>query len=503
MLIALLLLSIFLLLALLMYLGKLPALIALPLLALGVVLVGGVKWQDVVGIVFSDGSFRLAPAIAAVLMGAVLAQLVDRTGIARVLVTRAAELGGDRPLALALLLTGVVALLFTTLGGLGAVIMVATIIFPILLSIGLPPLVVGVLFLLGMSLGGIFNLTNWQVYITILGLDTRIILSFAAPLAAILGAATLTYALVNVGRGWRWWLAAPFSIVLTSGLVLIIWLIISGLRSAVAPVSNLASQPVLVFALLLFLGLLTLVLVGMAFVRAWQARGLPGEVDQARLPWIALLTPVVPLVPVLIFSIRNYFVPEAQRFEFPIITALLLGIVYGLLTTWRHGGGSLQTLTRSVIDGIAAVAPALALLVGIGMVLNAMAGPPGAQSWKVTTQIRPLLLAAVPRQPLLYVLVFGALAPLALYRGPLNLYGMGAGLVAAMYAANALPPAAIMAAFFSVGLLQGVSDPTNTHNVWVANNLGIDVQRILQVSLPYVWVGAWLGLMVATVLFLR
>jgi len=438
MLTALLLLVIFVLLALLMYLGRLPALLALPLLALGVVVVGGVPWQQVVTVVFSDGAFRLASAMAAVLMGAILAQLVDRTGIARVLVTRTAELGGDRPLPLALLLTLVVALLFTTLGGLGAVIMVATIIFPILLSIGLPPLVVGCLFLFGMSLGGVFNIANWQVYKSILGLDNQTILTFAVPLAVVLG---LAFALVGTRQRRRLW-AAP-----------------------------------------------------------------PPETRVEPVRWFALLTPLVPLVPVLAFAVRNFFVRPEARFEFPIITALLVGIAYGLLATWRRDRSAVQLLSRSVIEGIAAVAPALALMVGIGMVVNAMAGPPaalpGAPEWKVAVQMRPLLLAGVPSHPLPYVLVFGVLAPLALYRGPLNLWGMGSGLVAAILAAGALPPAAIMAAFFSVGLLQGVSDPTNTHNVWIANNLSLDVQRILRVTLPYVWVSAVVALAIGAALFLR
>lgn len=438
MLIGLILLAFFLILAALMYLGRLPALLALPLLALGVTAVGGVGWRDVLGVVVSDGAARLGPAMVAVILGAVLAQLVDRTGIARVLVTRAAELGGDRPLPLALLLTGVVALLFTTLGGLGAVIMVATIVFPILLSIGLAPWVVGCLFLLGLSLGGIFNVANWQVYLSILGLSTQTVLSFAAPLGGILAVATVAFAVVNARRPARRFWAAP----------------------AEAPAKE-------------------------------------------AVRWPALLTPLVPLVPVLYFGVRNYLVPAAKRYDFPLIAALLLGIAYGLLTTWRRDRSAVQLLSRSVLEGISSVGPALALLVGIGMVVTAMAGPAGATDWKVSTLIRPLLLSVTPHSPWTYVLLFGALAPLALYRGPLNLYGMGAGLVAAMLGTGALPPAAIMAAFFSVGLLQGVSDPTNTHNVWIANNLGVDVGRLLKATLPYVWAGAVAGLVVAAAVFMR
>ncbi|UCC69697.1 MAG: citrate transporter, partial [Armatimonadota bacterium] len=86
------------------------------------------------------------------------------------------------------------------------------------------------------------------------------------------------------------------------------------------------------------------------------------------------------------------------------------------------------------------------------------------------------------------------------YRGPLNIWGMGFGLATIMAAPLGAP--AVMAALFSVGQLQGVCDPTNTHNVWIANYVGVDVQRILRTTLLYVWAAAALGLIIAAFLFL-
>ena len=58
---------------------------------------------------------------------------------------------------------------------------------------------------------------------------------------------------------------------------------------------------------------------------------------------------------------------------------------------------------------------------------------------------------------------------------------------------------AIMAAFMSVGQIQGVCDPTNTHNVWVANYLDITTQKILRRTIPYIWTVALIGLIIAGV----
>jgi H+/gluconate symporter-like permease len=433
---ALALLAIFVVMAVLMYLNRLPAIVALPIMAIAIALVARVPWRDLAAVI-SDGAFLLHKAYATAILGAVLAEIVSKTGVAETMVKKTAELGGDRPIVLALLMTAVVALLFTTLGGLGAVIMVATIVFPVLLALGLPQLAVGCLFLLGMSLGGIFNLTNWQLYKETLGLSVPTILSFALPLAALMALVTLAYAVYQLrpSRRRRYW-ADP------------------------------EPQRKISFA-----------------------------------PWYSLLTPVVPLVPVLIFGVRSILAklrgyPEIA-FDFPIVTAMVIGIAYGLIACPRPSQGRIQLLTRSAIDGIGAVAPAVALMLGIGMLIQAV------RHDLVLNQVQPLVTALLPSTRLGYVLIFTIFAPLALYRGPLNIWGMGFGLATVMAAAPGLNAAAVMAALLSVGQLQGVSDPTNTHNVWVANYVGVDVQRILRATLPFVWIAAALGLVIGALLFLR
>jgi len=429
---ALALLAIFGIMAVLMYLNRLPAIVALPLMAITIAVVARVSWIDL-ALIVSDGAFLLHKAYATAILGAVLAEIVSKTGVAETMVKKTAELGGESPIILALLMTAVVALLFTTLGGLGAVIMVATIIFPVLLALGIPQLAVGCLFLLGMSLGGIFNLTNWQLYKETLDLSTTTIIRFAVPLAFLLAVATIAFAIVHL-RPRR--------------------------------------------------------------IRRYWAASIP-EKPPSFAPWYALFTPVVPLLPVLGFAIYNAVARPEKPFDFPIITAMVIGIAYGLISCSRPSQGRIQLLTRSAIDGIGAVAPAVALMLGIGMLVQAVKHP------SVLSNIQPLLTAVLPSTPLGYVVVFTALAPLALYRGPLNVWGMGFGLAKMMAAAPGLSGAAIMAALLSVGQLQGVSDPTNTHNVWIANYVGVDVQRILRVTLPYVWFAAFFGLLIGAALFMR
>ena len=419
---------VFLVFAALMYLNRMPALIALPVMAVVIAFVAGIPPRDIAVSVVADGAVRLNIAVITVLLGSVLSQFVSNAGIAETLIKKVAELAGDNPFVTALAMTAVVALLFTVLGGLGSVIMVASIALPIMLSIGLPRLTVGCLFLMGLGLGGIFNLTNWQLFISVLGLSQGQILKFAVILGGLSALTVLSF--------------------------LVIELKVRGVS------------------------------VG------WEIK----KDDQAskHITWPAVLTPVIPIILVLGFSLYNFFARPQQPFEFPIITAMLLGLVWGFVFT--YGKGSLNMLSRSVAEGMGSVGPAVAIIMGIGMLLNSVTDP------SVIRTLSPVMVRIIPSAPVPFVVFFALLAPLSLYRGPLNLWGMGAGLVGIIVSSGALPPFAVMAALLSVGQIQGVSDPTNTHNVWVANYLDLNVQDILKKTLPYMGLLAAAGLAAAALI---
>jgi H+/gluconate symporter-like permease len=100
-----------------MYLRVLPAVLALPILAILLTAIAGMHWQDIFTKVVEEGGMRLKTAILAAILGSILAQVVEKTGIAQTAIKKTAELGGDRPMILAVILTLVIAILFTTLGG--------------------------------------------------------------------------------------------------------------------------------------------------------------------------------------------------------------------------------------------------------------------------------------------------------------------------------------------------------------------------------------------------
>jgi len=447
---------VFLLMALAMYKRFLSALLALPLMALAIALIGGVAPADIVSVVLAKGSLKLHNAYTTTMFGAMLAELLNKQGMARALVRWVAEFAGDSPYLLAVLLTVVTALLFSTLGGLGAVIMVGTIVLPVMLSLSIPAHAAAALFLFGISLGGMFNLTNWQLYSDVLSIEQTKIIAFVVPFSLIVFLVILLLLLIELKdrRNIKF-----FALGLTA--LALSYPALSNFTPTKAEPLALATSCTVAAGLLIILGLYA------AFRAVKHKTDLPG---------IALFTPLIPLVFVLLF-------------HWDIIPAFMLGIGYGVLSSWKRD--SINVLTRSIIDGATTVIPAVLLMIGIGMLMAAV------MDEHVKVALAPLLQACVPTHALSYILGFTFFSFLALYRGPLSLWGMGSGLVVLAKSAQLLAPQAIMAMLMSVGQIQGICDPTNTQNIWIATYLGVDTQIILKRTIPYALLSVFLGLILA------
>lgn len=199
---------------------------------------------------------------------------------------------------------------------------------------------------------------------------------------------------------------------------------------------------------------------------AWAAKA-PAKTDVNP---VALIMPLVPIV--LVFFLKW----NAE-------TALLISIIVTVLITKPKE--AIQVLSSSVVEGIKDVAGVVGLMMGIGILLN------GVSATQTSSLMQPIISAIVPSNPIVYVILFTILSPLALYRGPLNMYGLGSGLAKIMVAAGTLSASAVGMALRSTSVVQCVSDPTNTQNVIVADYANVDVNDILKSTLPYTMVMAF------------
>ncbi len=479
----------FLIIALAMFFRKIPALIALPVMAFLIPLIGGVSLNDTIQLVIGQGALRLHNAYTVALFGSMLSILMQKTGVAENFIKIGAELAGDNPWAIAVLMLALIALLFTTLGGLGAIIMVATIVLPIMSSIGIGSLTVVGIFLFGLSMGGIMNPGNWVLYIDVLGLSMEVIRPFALIMFGITLIGALIYISIQLYRdgqqiNWRKILIPAAAVI---GLAALFFLLSQFLPDPIR-------QATAISLAYLGTGIKYSIGFGIAllfFIDIYRILFKQSN-RKSDIHWTAYFTPIIPLFLILLFNMN-------------FIAAFICGLVYGFVATYKKG--ALNTLIQSIFQGGSVVMPAVVLMLGIGMLLNAIMGPGGSwntlhpEGWPVLNLLQPLMAKIIPANAWLYVLVFSLAAPLALYRGPLNVWGMGYGL-AAVFLASGMNPAAIMGLLIAVGQVQGISDPTNTHNVWLANEMQQDVQKVLWNTIPYTWIIACVGLVFSAILFM-
>lgn len=413
MLIGILILVIFLIFAVLMMTKKLPAVLALPLLAISIAVVAGLPLSGKEGIldfVIGSGSLKLAGTFVPILFACWLSQILYKSGVTDTIIKKAAEFGGDKPFVISILLSAVTVFLFTTLYGTGAVAMVGSVVLPIMLSVGVPPIVACNTFLAALSAGYSLNPANIAAITNITGVPVAEI-QLAAIVLTIAGCLfTVVY------------LAWSFKK--------------NGIKFAfAAPVDKEEVKS------------------------GKQVKGIRG--------FLACITPLVIVLLVYLFKL-------------PITAVFMIGILWAIVFTWKgKWRTNMSAIVESCYDGFKDGAPTVALMFGIGMLLNAMTAP--------TTQaiIEPFMVAITPTTAIGLIIFVCLLSPLGLYRGPFNLMGLGAGLAASMLAVGVLPVAALSAVFYAAFRWPSQSCPTSTQVVWASNYVGYDpVTTSNKVQLP-------------------
>lgn len=364
--------------------------------------------------IIRSGSLSLHATIIATLFGGMFAMYVRNLKIAERLVYWTAEFAGERPRGVAVAVFVATAVIFTSAGGLGTVMMLGAIILPVLRSVGLTPVVSSGVLLMGISAGGTLHPVQRRLWLDFYGVE-------AAELDRILWTMVGLYS--ALGLGWIAWGARR------------------SLRSSF-----------------------------------WAERtAAPGPQPPA-VPARLMLAPLIPVAMVYLGGVDE-------------IVAFTAALVYMLVCVCRRDGAG-RLFARSLIDGAQAVVPPVLLMIGIGLLVTSLSTP------SVQGYLRPLIEAAAPRTRGQYIAVFALGAPLALYRGPLNVWGMGLAVSATLLATRSLPTPAVLGALLAAGMLQGICDPTNTANVWIAGFQGVGVNRLLRYTLLPVWLTAAAGVVI-------
>jgi H+/gluconate symporter-like permease len=171
--------AVFAIIVLLMVFDKIQAVVALPLMAIALSIVASIPVNTITNDIIGKGVSVLASSIYPTLIAAILGEIIKRTGIAETIIRSAAELGGDNPYLVAILCFFAVGFSFIGLVGGGARIMMGLIVFPIMLSVGVPKLTAGAVMLYSSFIGYLLNVARWKFIQSLVETDMSVVKEYA------------------------------------------------------------------------------------------------------------------------------------------------------------------------------------------------------------------------------------------------------------------------------------------------------------------------------------
>ena len=375
---------------------------------------GKVDWATINSNVFQGGPEGFGPTAVNIIFGSWFGRVLIETGIARTIIRKAVELGGDKPALTCVLLCIVTTAIFTTAYGAGAVVAIGVIVFPIMLSLGISkPLATGSF---SMSVGCGLYLNN-------------ALLTQAAGTMVIDGVDQY----VPADNGWF-----KFAfIALAVHMLFVIAMVIIGVGREKKS-------------------------------RAWAAgdAGINlGSEKNANL--LACLTPIIP-------------VSIAIAFKFSSIVSIILAVVWALAWTGNlKGWGKIGALVeKTFYEGVADVGLVLGFLLFLQMFVRAA----GA----CKDLLAPLVAPILPENTMFLFIIFGVLGFLALFRGPMTIWGAGSATFAIVAATGTLPLAVLYPLFYIPCCTITTSVcPTQSWNLWAIGYNQISVKDFLKQVLVF------------------
>lgn len=130
---------------------------------------------------------------------------------------------------------------------------------------------------------------------------------------------------------------------------------------------------------------------------------------------------------------------------------------------------------------------AISDIAGLIMFLMALTMFSGAASMNAV-RFRPIFAAILPHNTLILCLAMGILAPLALFRGPLHVWGAGAATAAVLSGIGLFSDALLLPLMYVPTLLAVSTDITQSWNVWGLDYMKVDSKKFLKNGVPVMWI---------------
>lgn len=203
--------------------------------------------------------------------------------------------------------------------------------------------------------------------------------------------------------------------------------------------------------------------------RAWAATSTSNSSDSKALPGIVAL---VPFIPILMVSI----------FKWQPVPSFLLGIFVGLLLTrnLKSYKVAIEKVQKTLYDGVADVGLLIGMLYGVNIFSTA--------AKQIAPILKNILGGVIPTSPIVLVTLFVVLAPLALFRGPLMVFGSGAATLAILQSMGIFSDALLFGLFLVPPIAMVANTcPTQSWGMWALSYAKLEPKEYIKTGLVWAW----------------
>jgi Mg2+/citrate symporter len=203
-------------------------------------------------------------------------------------------------------------------------------------------------------------------------------------------------------------------------------------------------------------------------VRAWAATQQANADTQ-----LNGIVVIVPFIPILMVAI----------FKWQPVPAFIMGIFLGLLLTKNLNTYKLAVAKaqKTLYDGVADSG----LLIGMLYSVNIFQ----AAAKQIAPILQDLLGDFIPQSPIILLIGFAIFAPLALFRGPLMIWGSGIALASILQAMGTFDEKFLFIIFMILPVsIVAASCPTQSWTMWALNFVKVDTKEYIKSNLPWAWV---------------
>ncbi|MCM6833872.1 gluconate:proton symporter [Leuconostoc mesenteroides] len=185
--------------------------------------------------------------------------------------------------------------------------------------------------------------------------------------------------------------------------------------------------------------------------------------------------PITFIIPVLPVALNMFFHWDA-------IPALLLATIIALLLT-----GQMKSYKGLVAFINKTVSQAINDISGLIIFLMALVMFAGAATMNVP-HFKSMIEVILPSSPLVLAIAIGILAPLALFRGPLHVWGAGAATAAVLAATGTFQPIFLLPLLYTASIMAVSIDLTQSGNTWALTYSKLETKEYLKMGIPVMWV---------------